>query len=148
MAALGLCAPATAQSTHSHRYDVAHRLVVGLQGTPLARYAFLFESEGHRWNINPFLVAGISGTESSFGAAACGGNAWGIASCGVTFPSFADGIRYTTKLLRTFYLDLGYTTLDAVGGRYAACGSCWAAHTRYFMQSRFQSDDTLTYPLS
>ena len=87
--------------SHSYRFLVVQKLKRGLRGTPLARHAFLLESEGWRWNINPFLVASIAGTESSFGAAACGGNAWGIGNCGFSFSSFGDGIHYATRLLRT-----------------------------------------------
>ena len=118
----------------------------GLRGTPLARHAFRLESEGWRWNINPFFVASIAGTESSFGAAACGGNAWGLGNCGFTFSDMGDGIHYATRLLRLSYLNLGYGTLDRVGARYAACGSCWAAKTGWFMRARFGSSLTLTYP--
>jgi hypothetical protein len=128
------------------RYRVVQRLQKGLRGTPLAPQAFRLESEGWRWNINPFLVAAIAGTESSFGAAACGGNAWGIGNCGFSFASFGDGVTYATRLLRTGYLNLGYVTLDRVGARYAACGSCWAEKTGWFMRARFDSPLTLTYP--
>jgi hypothetical protein len=134
------------QQGHSHRFHVAKKLQHGLRGTPLAAHAFRLEAEGWRWNINPFLVASIAGTESSFGAAACGGNAWGIASCGVRFASFGEGISYATRLLRTDYLNVGFRTLDRVGGRYAACGSCWAERTGWFMRARFGSPLTLTYP--
>ena len=140
------CASTPAKHTHSHRFLVVQKLKRGLRGTPLARHAFLLESEGWRWNVNPFLVASIAGTESSFGAAACGGNAWGIGNCGFSFSSFGDGIHYATRLLRTNYLNLGYGTLDRMGARYAACGSCWAARTGWFMRDRFGSPLTLTYP--
>ena len=131
---------------HSHRYNVAQQLRQGLRGTPLALHAFRFEAAGWRWNINPFLVASIAGTESGFGAAACGANAWGIGNCGIRFDTFGEGISYTTKLLRSFYLDLGYSTLSTVGSRYAACGECWASKTGWFMRARFGSPLTLTYP--
>ena len=145
-AAAGVLTPAAAKQGHSHRFHVALKLKQGLRGTPLARHAFKLEAEGWRWNINPFFVAAIAGTESSFGAAACGGNAWGLGNCGMSFTSFADGIGYATKLLRTSYLDDGLRTLERVGWRYAACGSCWAERTGFFMRSRFGSSLTLTYP--
>ena len=125
---------------------MAQQLRAGLRGTPLAPHAFRFEAEGWRWNVNPFLIASIAGTESSFGEAACGANAWGIASCARSFASFGDGIKYATRLLRTFYIDLGFGTLDRVGARYASCGSCWAQTTAWFMRDRFGSSLTLTYP--
>jgi len=147
-AAEALPAPAAAaKHSHSHRFLVVQQLKRGLRGTPLARHAFRLESEGWRWNINPFLVASIAGTESSFGAAACGANAWGIGNCGFGFANFNDGIHYTTRLLRTGYLNLGFRTLERIGTRYAACGSCWAERTGWFMRARFGSPLTLTYPL-
>jgi hypothetical protein len=131
---------------HSPRFLVVKKLQSGLRGTPLAAHAFRLEAEGWRWNINPFLVASIAGTESSLGAAACGGNAWGLGNCGFSFATFPDGIRYATKLLRTSYLDKGYRTLSRVGARYAACGPCWAERTGWYMRARFGSPPTLTYP--
>lgn len=131
---------------HSHRFLVAQKLQRGLAGTPLSRLGFEFEKAGWKYNVNPYLVAAIAGTESSFGAAACGGNAWGINSCATTFPTFREGLWYTTRLLRRFYIDLGYDTIWEIGGRYAACGACWANHTLGFMRSRFGSGETVTYP--
>jgi hypothetical protein len=135
-----------AKPDHSFRFQVVQKLKHGLRGTPLATHAFRIESEGWRWNVNPFLVASIAGTESSFGAAACGGNAWGLGNCGFTFRDFPAGISYATRLLRENYLDLGYGTLQRMGARYAVCGSCWAQRTGWFMRSRFGSSLTLTYP--
>lgn len=137
--------PASTAAAHSIRYTNAKRLNAGLAGTPLARLGFQFEAAGWRWNINPFLVAAIAGTESSFGKAACGGNAWGIGSCGTSFVTFREGLWYTTRLLRLHYLDDGLVTLVQVGTRYAACGPCWAAHTLRFMQW-FDAGPPLDYP--
>ena len=128
------------------RSDVAKRLNHGLAGTPLAGYGWEFEAAGWRYNVSPFLVAAIAGTESSFGAAACGGNAWGINSCATSFGSFSEGLWYTTRLLRRFYIDLGFDTIWKIGARYAACGACWARHTLGFMQGRFGSGEQVTYP--
>src|SRR5262245_26719178 len=119
--AIASARPAAKQVPHSHRFLVVQKLKDGLRGTPLAPHAFRLEAEGWRWNINPFLVAAIAGTESSFGAAACGGNAWGLGNCGFSFATFPDGIRYATRLLRTSYLNQGYRTLHRMGARYAAC---------------------------
>lgn len=138
-------AAAAAPPKHSPRFLNARRLNAGLAGTPLAGYGFDFEAAGWRYNVNPFFVAAIAGTESSFGAAACGGNAWGIASCGMTFPTFHEGLWYTTKLLREHYLGKGLLTLVAVGTKYAACGTCWAASTERHMR-RFSAAPPLTYP--
>jgi hypothetical protein len=137
--------PRTSAAGHSHRFHVVLKLKDGLRGTPLARHAFRLEAEGWRWNVNPFLVAAIAGVESSYGAAACGGNAWGLGNCGIRIASLADGIGYATKLLRTSYLDDGLLTLERMGGRYAACGQCWADKTALHMRT-LGSPLTLTYP--
>lgn len=132
---------------HGHRSDIAKRLNAGLAGTPLSGYGYEFEAAGRRYNVNPFLVASISGTESSFGAAACGGNAWGINSCATTFSSFSEGLWYTTRLLRRFYISLGFDDIYKIGARYAACGVCWANHTLQFWRGTFgQSWIGVTYP--
>lgn len=138
----------TVKQKPSPRFLVVQQLQHGLAGTPLAPYAWALEREGFRWNVSPFFMAAISGTESSFGAAACGGNAWGIGSCvGYSFASFREGIAFEARMLRTFYFDAGYRTIEQVGGRYAACGSCWAAKTGWFMRSNFGvSASSLTYP--
>lgn len=138
---------ATAKAGHSHRYEIAHRLSVGLKGTPLERYAFVLEAEGRKYNVNPFFIAAISGVESSFGAAACGGNAWGIGSCSMSFATFADGARYTTRLLRTGYLNRGLTDVWSIGRVYCPpCGNGWGDKVAWFMRNRFQSPAAVTYP--
>lgn len=137
----------TARAAHSHRYQVAQQLAAGLQGTPLAGYAFQIEAEGRRWNVNPYFVAAISGVESSFGAAACGGNAWGLGSCSVAIGSFADGVRYVTRLLRTGYLNKGLTDVWSIGRTYCPpCGSGWGDKVAWFMRARFGAAATVTYP--
>lgn len=139
---------AACAAVRAHRADIVKKLEAGLAGSPLAPWADELEAAGREWNVNPFLVAAISGTESTFGRAACydHANAWGIASCGITFADFGEGLRYTTRLLRQHYpIDAG--DLVAVGSIYAACGRCWADRTGWFMQRYFGSSPTLlVYP--
>jgi hypothetical protein len=93
------------------------------------------------------MVASIAGVESSFGAAACGGNAWGIGSCSVRFASFTEGIAYTTRLLRTGYIARGLTSVWSIGVVYCPpCGSRWGDQVAWFMRHRFNAPAIVTYP--
>lgn len=122
---------------------------MGLKGTPLARYAFVLEAEGKKQNVNPFMIAAIAGVESSFGAAACGGNAWGIGSCSGSyhFESFASGIRFATAMLRKEYLAKGLTDIWSIGRVYCPpCGNRWGQHVDWFMRHTFGVPPTVLYP--
>jgi hypothetical protein len=125
------------------------RLNRGLAGTPLAGHGAILDREGKRRNVSPFFVASIAGVESSFGAAACGGNAWGIGSCSMTFASFAGGIVYTTRLLRTGYIDRGLRDVWSIGRVYCPpCGSRWGDKVAFFMRSRFRVGPSVTYSVA
>lgn len=133
---------------HSHRYLVAAQLQRSLAGTALHGTGFTFEAEGHRWNVNPFFVAAISGTESSFGAARCGWNVFGWNSCnGDSFTSFADAISTVTHSLRVDYMNRWRLfSVEAIGVTYCACGSHWAEHTRIFMRQLGDVSGGVVYP--
>lgn len=111
-------------------------------GVPLAGYGAVFEQAGKRWGVNPFMLAAISGTESTFGRNACRGdrfNSFGIDACrGRTFDSHAAAIFYVAKLLRLSYLNQGLRTIDAIGSKYCPpCGSGWGRSVRYFTVTVF-----------
>jgi hypothetical protein len=133
---------------HSHRYLIASTLSRRLAGTPLRRLGFVFEAEGHRWNVNPFLVAAITGTESSLGEAACGYNPFGWNSChGDGFTSFADAVRVVTRSLRVDYMNRwGLRTVEAIGAIYCECGPGWAERTRMFMRELGDHTGSVVYP--
>lgn len=149
-AVLGLVFTPSSDAKHPHRYLVAKRLKDGLTkpyAFPLRRYAFAMEAAGHRYNVNPYFIAAIAGVESTFGKAACGGNAWGIGSCSVTFPTFKEGAFYTARLLRTGYLNRGLRDVYAVGRVYCPpCGNRWGEKVAYFMRYFFRSPPAVTYP--
>jgi len=139
---------------HSHRYQVAARLARGLRGTPLAGYGFAFEAEGHRWNVNPAMVAAIAGTESSFGAQACGVNYFGWNSCNSAAPwsTVRASITYVTRDLRQRYMNRwGKRDVYSIGLTYcgAGCGWRWAYGPHgvlQFMRNRFGSGPGVVYP--
>jgi len=140
-----VCALALAAAAKAVRSNVA-RLNHGLAGTPLAGYGATFDRYGRRWNVSPFFVASIAGVESSFGAAACGGNAWGIGSCATSFGSFTDGIAFTTKLLRVSYIDRGMRDLWSIGTVFCPpCGNTWGDHVAWFLTHRFGAGLSVTY---
>lgn len=139
---LALLFTAAARAT---RANVA-RLNRGLAGTPLAGYGNAFDTAGRRWNVSPFFVASIAGVESSFGAAACGGNAWGIGSCAMSFGSFADGIVFTTRLLRKSYINAGLRDVWSIGRIYCPpCGDRWGDKVGWLMTRRFGVSTSVLY---
>lgn len=109
-------------------------------GSPLTGYGAAFVDAGRRYRVAPELVASIAGVESTFGRAACGFNAWGIASCrGVRFTSWTAGIEYVSRLLRQQYLDAGRVSLTAIGRAYCPpCGPKWASDVSWLMRHVFQ----------
>lgn len=124
------------------REAIVKRLQAGLAGTPLYPYAARFEQAGRQWNVNPFFMAAISGTESGFGVAnSAAGNAWGIGP-GINLYNFGNGIDYLARLLAE---DYNLSSTVTVGTRYAACGTCWGARTSWFMQARFGADPSFLY---
>lgn len=120
------------------RAGVLRTLREGLAGTAIGPWATSIEQEGWRWNVSPFLIAAISGTESTFGAARCGFNAWGINACrgGPYFSSWEEGIAAEAKLLATGYLGQGLTSVYSIGGVYCGHGggcSSWPYTTASFL---------------
>lgn len=91
-----------------------------------------FLSNGISYNVDPRLIVGIAGAESSFGTnwGAClpgGYNAWswfwsGNGCAKSPFSSYTEGISAVTKGIRRSYLNKGYTTIGLIGGRYCASG--------------------------
>jgi len=70
-----------------------------LAGTPLESYAAAMVAAADAAGIDWRLLPAIAVLESSGGRNACGGNAWGYASCRVTFGSFDEGIRIVAATL-------------------------------------------------
>jgi hypothetical protein len=123
---------------HSHGYQLAVLLNRGLAHTPMRGTGFALVVEAKKQNINPALIAGIAGTESSYGAAACWSNrfnAFGLGSCSGSwvpaFGSWRDAYRYMAGFLRSHW-PTARSPYDLHG--YAACDSCWADHTAGHMR--------------
>lgn len=132
-----------------HAYDdIIRRLQRGLAGTPMSGSEGALLAAGRRYGVSPYFIAGIAGTESSFGAAACSNNrfnAFGLSSCGSGwsvpyFNSWSEAYDFMARFLtgRTS-VTRGWpharTTYDFHG--YAACSSCWGAKTAQHMAGRF-----------
>jgi len=146
--ALGIAPTSSANHGAKNRRAIVATLKAGLSKDhvrPLYRYAYALEAAGHRYNVSPYFLAAIAGVESTFGEEACGGNAWGIASCGVSFPTFKEGAWYTAKLLRESYINKGLTTPWAINRKYAA-SSTWGERVAYYMRYFFGSGPVVTYP--
>lgn len=110
---------------HSHRYQVAAALAKALRPWPLGRYAWQLEASGHRWNVNPWLVAGIAYLESRDGLAACGSDLWGFNQCAShPWGSVADGIEYVNRHIRVAYMNgWGLRDVASIGIRWCSCGT-------------------------
>lgn len=78
---------------------VAERLAE--EGSPLTDKANVFVNCGSDNNVDPYLLVGITNIESSFGKHACGGNAWGWASCKVRHSSLEAGCQSVAEGIAT-----------------------------------------------
>lgn len=80
-----------------------------LAGMPLAGHALQLVQTADAYGIDWRLMPVISILESTGGAAACGGNAWGYARCQVRFAGFDEGMQAVAATLasRTY---AGYDT--------------------------------------
>jgi len=107
------------------------------------------EAAGRHWHVSPYFIAGIAGTESSFGAAACSGNpynAYGLSSCTTGwsvpyFKSWAESYEFMGRFLKSRWPN-ARTPYDFHG--YAACSSCWGASTARHM-ARFGVSPSVVY---
>ncbi len=110
--------------------------------SPLAGHGADFVRWGRRYGVDPMLMVAISGAETSFGTYGPSQrihNAWGIGP-GQRFSSWGAGIQGLARLLRENYLDKGYKTLPAIGGRYVygsetpmAPGANWLNNVQTFL---------------
>jgi hypothetical protein len=108
--------------------------------SPLAPYAQDFITQADEYSLPWYMVAAISGTESTFGNAvpANCNNAWGFGiytnhmTC---FASYPEAIKTISQALRENYIDkLQSSNLEDIGRIYAA-SPAWAGHTLYFVQN-------------
>ena len=90
----------TPEPTEEPRPDPRRFAVEALfAGAPLAAYAAEMLAASDAAGIDWRLIPVIGVLESSGGRFACGGNAWGYASCGVTFATFEEGIGVVAATL-------------------------------------------------
>lgn len=131
--------------------EIISRLNRGLAGTPMAGLGAAYEASGRRHGVSPYLLAAVAGTESSFGAAACGSfNAWGLGNCEGSswvpvFGSWPDAIDWYAAYLRRVWPS-ARTTYDFTHPNYAACPACWGRKTAWWMSTRFGAPNTVGYP--
>jgi hypothetical protein len=109
------------------------------KGSPMAGLGSVFVGSGRKYGVDPRLLVGISGIESSFGKHIYGSyNAWGWGP-GKPFSSFEEGIATVAKGLRSGYLDRGLTDPYSIGKRYAPASDGnnphhWADTVSQFMR--------------
>jgi hypothetical protein len=134
--------------------QVAARVDAGLRkvGSPMAGLGMVFAREGLRWDISPYLVAGVTGTEAGWGNTRCRGtfNAWGFGACGrawspPSFPSWAEAIAYAT---RYFHDKWGHAnTPYEIGPGYAEGSKTWGPTTATHMAYAFGAAALVRYPV-
>ncbi|QLG69707.1 MAG: hypothetical protein CH104c_0476 [Candidatus Woesebacteria bacterium] len=94
----------TAEPTPTPLPDPRIEIVAGRlaeEGSPLTGKANVFVNCGSDNGIDPYLLVGITAIESSFGKNACGGNAWGWASCKVRHSSLEAGCQSVAEGIAT-----------------------------------------------
>lgn len=130
---------------------IIQKLNEGLHGTPMSGLGKILRDAGRRFNVSPYFIAAAAGTESSFGAAACGTynhNAWGLGNCGLAwsvpvFPTWREAIMYYADFLKDHWP--GATSPYHYHG-YARCDECWGRQTAYYMESVFGVSSYTKYP--
>ncbi len=116
------------------------QLFLASYNSPLADEAKTFIEEADANNLDWKLVAAIAGVESTFGKqippGSYNGWGWGIptgAQSGIGFTNWAEGIATVSQGLRKNYLDRGATNIYEIGAIYAANGTSWGNHVRFFI---------------
>jgi hypothetical protein len=144
--------------TQALRLKVTQKINKGLAGTPLRGLGRYFEHSGWRWNVNPALVAAISGVESSFCANKPTGtfNCWGYhchsGKCQVKGKSYAQVIELVTRRLRQRYMDSwNKKNVLQIANTYAPASDGnnpphWTRKVESWMVDRFGSSIQLDYP--
>ena len=109
------------------------------KGSPLSGMGQTFVATGKKYGVDPRLVVGISGAESSFGKHLFAPyNAWGWMS-GDSYGSWQQSINAVTKGLASGYISQGLTTPATIVGKYAP-GSAgndegtWSSNVATFMR--------------
>ena len=90
------------------------------RGSPMAGLGNVFAAAGRKYGVDPRLVVGISGIESTFGKYTSGAhNAWGWNRGKSSFGSWEEAISHVTKGLADGYIRQGRTTPAAIVSKYA-----------------------------
>ena len=128
-----------------HRVDVLKKYLEKVD-SPLAPYAKDFVEQADTYDLPWYLLAAISGTESTFGNAVPIGcnNAWGFGiytnhmTC---FASYSEAIKVISQSVREDYINKWHSKNLADIGRIYAASPAWTGHTLYFIQQMeaFQS---------
>jgi len=130
-----------------------------MHNSPMADSASHFVEEADRLNFDWRLVAAISGNESYFGwyIPYNSFNGWGWAvwtgtSNGANFQNWEEGITVVSEGLKSDYIDLGLTSVEQIGQKYAADKE-WSRKVNQYMEeiesfSVYEKDEpTLAFSL-
>jgi len=110
-------------------------------GSPMVGLGNVFVAAGRKYGVDPRLVVGIAGAESTLGKYAYRPyNAWGWGGrAGHSFGSWEESIAQVTKGLRDGYISQGRTTPATIVSKYAPSSdgndeAQWASNVGHFMK--------------
>lgn len=86
--------------------------------SPLAEHVPTLMSAANKYRVDPRFIVAVAGAESSFGRISKGHNAWGIGPH-YRYGSWEEGINAAAKLLRTYYIDEGRRSVQAIQQKWA-----------------------------
>jgi len=124
--------------------------------SPLAGQGAAFLQAGSRYRVDPRLLVGIAGAESSFGTAGSGRDihnpfGWGPA---IPFGSYEEAINTVARGLRQGYLNKGLKNVGQISQKYAPVGAAndptglnkqWSGNVASIMRQLGASPETLDY---
>jgi hypothetical protein len=122
--------------------------------SPMALSAKQFVEQADKYQLDWKLVAAIAGNESYFGKFipynsfnSWGWGVWTGMSYGTNFTDWNHGIATVSEGLKKNYIDMGLTTIENIGRKYAADPQ-WSWKVRHFMNeieafNIYQKDERL-----
>ena len=129
-------------STPSYAYESDYRVlklenIFRKYNSPLYPYARIFVREADRNNLDWWLVASISGVESSFGKQIPYNsyNAYGWDNGTWKFSNWESSISIVSRVLAKSYIAKGAVTIEQIAPIYnPVTPAAWGIHVRYFQK--------------
>lgn len=133
---------APAESVDYAKKKQAIHTVLSESGSPLVAEVDIFIQVCKTHQIDCYLLPAIAGAESSYGWVILPGSynpfGWG----GYYYPSWSDAITSVGNGLKYYYIDVGLTTVEAIGTKYATSPT-WAQKIHAFRAQFIAVEETL-----